>query len=84
MIKHKIGVAQIADLAFCPFLVCRLPNGAEYLFIARDETEVQSWVTAINAAIDGATGEPAPMPTHLPPLPPAQRDGTNELPTSGT
>ena len=29
----------------------RLPSGAEYLFIARDEGDVHSWVTAINAAI---------------------------------
>ena len=29
----------------------RLPNGAEYLFIARDEADLVGWVEAINRAI---------------------------------
>ena len=29
-------------------------NGAEYLFVARDDEEVLGWVEAINAAIDTA------------------------------
>lgn len=33
----------------------RLPNGAEYLFIARDDTDVVSWVAVINTAIQSAS-----------------------------
>lgn len=32
-------------------LIGRLPNGAEYLFIARDEADLVGWVEAINRAI---------------------------------
>ena len=37
----------------CPLhLLCRLPSGAEYLFSAKDDNELLSWVAAINAAIE--------------------------------
>ena len=38
----------------------RLINGAEYLFSARDESEVSSWVTAINSAITHTTPQTTP------------------------
>ena len=31
----------------------RLPSGAEYLFVARDEADVVAWVQAINSVIQG-------------------------------
>ena len=36
----------------------RLPNGAEYLFIARDDTDVLSWVASINTAIQATALAP--------------------------
>ena len=37
----------------------RLVNGAEYLFSARDDTEVSAWVSTINSAV----GETSPLLT---------------------
>ena len=37
----------------------RLPNGAEYLFVARDESDVMAWVQAISSVIQGG-GSVAP------------------------
>ena len=45
-----------------------MTNGAEYLFVARDEAEVQSWVSAINSAIEKATEDPALMDIAIRPL----------------
>ena len=35
-----------------PTSPCRLPSGAEYLFSAKDDNELLSWVAVINAAIE--------------------------------
>ena len=44
-------------LLFISFLYScfRLPNGAEYLFVARDDADVSSWVQAINSVIQGGS-----------------------------
>jgi hypothetical protein len=56
----------------------RLTNGAEYLFTARDEPEVLSWVGAINSAIDGASGDNPPFEMTTPLPPPVQGDPSAE------
>ena len=40
-------------VTFPHLLSRRLPNGAEYLFLARDEADVAAWVQAINSVIQG-------------------------------
>ena len=46
---------------YCIFIMAnnimlyRLPNGAEYLFVARDDADVSSWVQAINSVIQGGS-----------------------------
>ena len=49
---------------FFPLSPLRLVNGAEYLFVARDDEEVSGWVEAVNAAIDTAidTAEDSAFP----------------------
>ncbi len=44
----------------CLFSHYRLVNGAEYLFSARDDSEVSSWVSAINTAISHAPSQITP------------------------
>ena len=58
------------DMHALYLFTCRLPNGAEYLFVAKDEPEVISWVQTINSVIQGT--QPPPPP---PPPPPAQLEG---------
>ena len=47
---------------------CRLPNGAEYLFVARDEADVTAWVQAINSVIQGAAPSSVSSTVSSPPL----------------
>ena len=41
----------------------RLPNGAEYLFVTRDETDVTAWVQAINSVIVNGNATPSSQGT---------------------
>ena len=48
----------------------RLPNGAEYLFVARDDTDVTAWVQSISSVIQGGSAAPSSVSSAMssPPL----------------
>ena len=51
---------------FISFFCVRLPSGAEYLLIARDEADLLAWVDAINKAIQNQTTvNPLSQPGHF-------------------
>ena len=67
---NKIYTTQLLCDLCTDLLTQRLPNGAEYLFVARDEADVTAWVQAINSVIQGRIAAPSSMSSALssPPL----------------